>query len=148
MIKIYSDAAYNPKTKEAGIGIQIMKDNQRILNKLFIQSVFDNHLAEFMGLISALNYIESEYHLEQTVLFYSDSKILIDSIEKRYSNHGEYQQALTYILDKIDSIELFFPQWIPEANNKGADHLAKQALRTEGKLYKSITEEPVNYSTL
>lgn len=148
MIKIYSDAAYNPNTKEAGIGIQIIVGNQRVLNKLHIQSVFDNHLAEFIGLISALNYIEAEYPLEQAILFYSDSKILIQSIDKKYSNHSEYQPALAYILDKIKLMELFFPKWIPEVENKGADHLAKQALRLEGKVFKKIDKIVTDYSIL
>lgn len=148
MIKIYSDAAYKAQTKEAGIGVQIISGDQRIQNKVYISKAFDNHWAEFLALISALNYLSNNFDLDQPILFYSDSKILIDSIEKGYSGHAEYKQPLSYILDKLESLDLFFPKWIPESENKGADNLAKQALRLEGKLYKVMKADPINFFDL
>ncbi|XJS11496.1 ribonuclease HI family protein [Aerococcaceae bacterium WGS1372] len=148
MIKIYSDAAFKQKTREVGIGIQIISEEQRILNKTYIPWVFDNHVAEFLALISALNYVTTNFELDQAVLFYSDSRILIESLEKAYSKHDEYSKPLAYLLNQLDTIPLFFPKWIPEAQNKGADHLARQALRREGKLYKAFDTPIIDYSDL
>lgn len=148
MIKLYTDAAFNPKTYEAGIGIQIASDNIQINRKIYLSNAFDNHWAEFVGLLAALNYIEATKGSDQIIQFNSDSKILIESLEKKYSKHVEYKQVLELIMEKVVNNDLFFPKWIPESENKGADTLAKQALRLEGKIDQEFNEFPIDYSKL
>lgn len=139
MIKINTDAAYNPNTQETGIGIHIVHDNHRELIKIFVSEVTDNHIAEFIALIAAINYIQTNLDTNQIITYQSDSKIVIQSIEKQYVKNIEYKKLLDYILSIINEYPTFFASWIPEAQNRGADSLAKQALRKEGKLEKTIT---------
>lgn len=50
MIKISTDAAFNPKIQESGIGIQINHGKQQELIKIHISEVVDNHVAEFFSI--------------------------------------------------------------------------------------------------
>lgn len=134
MIKINTDAAYNPNTKEAGIGIQIMLGKERVQLKVYVSEVSDNHIVEFLALIIGLNYLNQHYDKNETIIYQSDSKIVIQSLEKEYVKNQKYKHLLDYILlMKKDWIQ-FYPSWIPEAENRGADALAKQSLRKEGAL--------------
>lgn len=135
MIKIYTDAAFNPQTKEAGIAINIQRDGQQSTYKLYVASVSDNHLAEFIALDEALKILEAEGLLAETLFFYSDSRIVVQSVEKAYVKDARYQSLLVSILERYNQVELAFIQWVPEKENRGADTLAKQALLRQGKLY-------------
>lgn len=135
MIKIYTDAAFNPQTKEAGIAINIQRDGQQSTYKLYAASVSDNHLAEFIALDEALKILEAEGLLAETLFFYSDSRIVVQSVEKAYVKDARYQSLLVSILERYNQVELAFIQWVPEKENRGADTLAKQALLRQGKLY-------------
>ena len=138
MIKISTDAAFNPKTQESGIGIQINHGQQQELIKIHISKVMDNHVAEFLALIGALNYVKTHLDINQIIMYQSDSKIVIQSIEKKFAKNKEYKKLLDYILKIINDSPTFFANWIPEAQNRGADSLARQALRKEGKIAKDI----------
>lgn len=138
MIKVYTDAAFNPKTKEAGIAINIQRDGQQFAYKLYAASVSDNHLAEFIALDEALKILEAEGLLAETLFFYSDSRIVVESVEKEHVKEARYQSFLVSILARYREIELAFIQWVPEKENRGADALAKQALHRQGKLYREI----------
>lgn len=138
MIKIYTDAAFHPQTHQAGLAILINQDGQQTGYKIHVTSVEDNHQAEFMALAEALKLLEAEDLLSETLFFYSDSKIVVQSVEKTYVKESFYQPLLADILVRYQQISLAFIQWIPEKENRGADALAKQALHQQGKLYQII----------
>lgn len=108
MIKINTDAAFNPKTQESGIGIQINHGQQQELIKIHISEVMDNHVAEFLALIGALNYVKTHLDINQIIMYQSDSKIVIQSIEKKFAKNKEYKKLLDYILKIINDSPTFF----------------------------------------
>ncbi|MGO4927707.1 ribonuclease HI family protein [Fundicoccus sp. Sow4_D5] len=140
MIKIYTDGAYQMKTQAAGLAIIIQRHGQQKQYKIHIAKVFDNHQAEFMALDQALRILETENLLGESLFFYSDSKIVVQSVEKEYVKETQYRVLLESILCRFRLSPLAFIQWLPEKENKGADVLAKQALHQQGKLFTFIDE--------
>lgn len=129
MYKIYTDAAFNAKTKEAGIAFNAIHDGKQIQKSRYCETVVDNHEAEFRALLLALEFLKEEASDTETILIHSDSKIVTQSLDKRYVKEAQYAVWLQQILAIIDTFHLIFWQWIPDKENKGADQLAKQALR-------------------
>lgn len=134
MIKINTDAAFNPKTQASGIGIilQGSKDQQV---KIHYTNVFDNHSAEFIALYEALTLVDLNDY-DEFILYQADSKIVIDSLDKNFVKHEEYTKLLDKIMLITDKMPNFYFKWIPERQNKGADTLSRQALHLEGKVIK------------
>lgn len=137
MIRINTDAAYNPVTKEAGIGIIIQDNDDRKLYKIFVAHASDNHMVEFLALYESLQILKAA-DSQEIIAYQSDSKIVIDSIDKKFAKQNRYNNLLQDIVPLIEQHDMFFATWVPESQNKGADQLAKQALRKEGNLLKSI----------
>lgn len=136
MIKIYTDAAFQPSTHQAGLGIILQQEGDQSNYKVHLPEVYDNHQAEFIALDQALKILEAENRLSDTLFFYSDSKLIVQSVEKAYVKDCHYHEHLKSILSRYQLAKLAFIQWIPEKENKGADLLAKQALHKQGKLSK------------
>ena len=121
MIQVYTDAAVNPKSQLAVIAIRI--DSQTQTEKVPIAC--DNHYAEFYALKRALEEIKET---TQTIICYTDSKVVAQSIEKRYVHQEAYKPLLAAILRLQEQFSLVFVKWIPEKENKAADIAAKQFL--------------------
>lgn len=138
MIKVFTDGAYQIKTQDAGLAVIINHNGQQKTYKYFMSNVYDNHQAEFIALDLALKILEAENLLEESLFFYSDSKIVVQSVEKEYVKEPQYQKYLTSILGRFQLATLAFIQWLPDKENKGADVLARQALLQQGKLNKLI----------
>lgn len=128
MIKIYIDAATNQSTNTSAGGMIVIKDKQQQQIHHSLMSITNNE-AEFEMLVFALNYSLSNNWQNQTIFIYSDSKIVIQSIEKKYAKDERFKPFLTNILSLMNQFDLLFIEWIEEKQNKGADHLAKQALQ-------------------
>lgn len=123
MVKLYTDAATND-TKSAA-GILVISDKQQYQLKQKI-TASNNHEAEFEAAILGFKYLVENFPATENVFFYSDSKLVIDSIEKRYSK--SFSKKLTELLALRDNFSLIFDQWIPDKQNSGAHSLALQAL--------------------
>ena len=136
MIKIYTDAAFQPTTHQAGLAIIIQHDGHQRQYKIHLPEVYDNHQAEFIALDQALRILDAEYTLSDTLFFYSDSKLVVQSVKKAYVKDHHYQGYLESILSRYQFASLAFIQWLPKSENKGADGVAKQALHKQGKLNK------------
>lgn len=129
MIKVYTDAAVKGNPGRAGIGMLIVQDGiQRQLSKP-IEEYCDNHLAEFLACLEALRCLFDEKKCQEWIFLYSDSKIVVQSIKKRYVKQPEYRKVLDEILVVLEQFPTIEMEWIPETMNKGADQLAKQALQ-------------------
>lgn len=128
MLRVYVDAATkgNPGNSAGGI---ILK-GENLYEQLHIPlKEKNNHEAEFAVFTYALKLIiERELH-HQTVIVHSDSKIVVETFEKGYAKKEAYQPYLKAFLQLEKKYELLIIQWIPESKNKGADTLARQALR-------------------
>lgn len=125
MLKIYTDAATNQKNHTFAAGILIVKNQQQTQLKYDI-SATDNHEAEFIAAIHSFNYLIENFPDEDLVFFYSDSKILIDSLEKQYSK--SYSQTLADLLALQENFPIVINNWISDKENAGAHTLAIQAL--------------------
>jgi ribonuclease HI len=125
MIEVYIDAASagDPGPSGAGIFIKGNGLNERIAIPLGIHS---NHEAEFMALNHALIIcVEKGYSV---VSFKTDSQLVSQSMEKEFAKKEPYRTLLEEALKLSKKLDLFFIKWIPSAQNKVADELARRAL--------------------
>ncbi|MGY3751093.1 ribonuclease HI family protein [Vagococcus acidifermentans] len=128
MLKIYTDAATNPKQNVSGAGILIVGENLHRQLALVLHTG-DNHEAEFMAVAAALRYCIAQDWQEQTIMLHTDSKTVALAIDKNYTGKPAFQPLLAEIEQLLEAFKLVLIRWIPEAKNKGADQLAKQGLQ-------------------
>lgn len=126
MIHLNTDAAVRGNPGPATGGILIVKDHQQLQLTTDL-GLLNNHQAEFKAAIWGFDYLCNHYALTEIVSFQSDSKLLIDSLNKEYAKH--YSAELTTLLALQKKFSLVLNQWIPEAQNTGAHHLALTALQ-------------------
>ncbi|UQS86605.1 ribonuclease HI family protein [Nicoliella spurrieriana] len=134
MYKLYTDAATlnhgDIKNDQSAGGILILNNGHQLQMKVPLRDAHDNHTAEFTTCIAGLRALIEQIpaaKLSHTIVFYyTDSKILADSLDKQYAKH--YQPFVDSILALEAKFQLVMNQWIPEAQNMGAHELAQQAL--------------------
>lgn len=137
MIKIYIDAATNQKYHLSGGGMIILKNQQQIQIHQGLKAKTNNE-AEFEMLYQTLVYIKSQNWCNETIFIYTDSRIVAQSIEKKYVKDVVFDCYLQKILLLMNDFTLLFVEWKPESSNKGADKIAKQALQ------KTLKEKLIN----
>lgn len=130
MIKIYIDAATHPIYKQSGGGMVILSDSKQTQLPIPLTST-DNHTAEFETLCFALHYCVTHYTSEPLIFIYSDSKIVVDSIEKGFVKNEDFKAYLKIALNYLEQLQTVFIEWLPDKNNKGADKIAKAVLFKE-----------------
>lgn len=136
MITIHVDASTKGNPGPSGGGFVLSGDGVHIQQAFALTGELSNHEAEFAALLSTLEYvIDHELH-SRTVMIYTDSKILAQTVTKNYARHPEYQKYLQEINEKLQMFSLIFIEWIPESKNKGADHMARQGLQKVLKQHK------------
>lgn len=131
MYKIYVDAATKRNPGPSAIGMVILnthtKEYQQISHPL--KNTHTNHEAEFEAVIYALEWINKQPMTDSIIWIHSDSKIVIQTIDKNFTKNECFKAYLRKINQLIHhSHRLIFFKWIPEKENKGADQLAKQGL--------------------
>ena len=119
MIKLYTDAAF--KNGKSAAGILIVKNGQQ-----FALNEKDNHAAEFAAAAKGFEQIKKIAQENEAIFFYTDSKIVFDSLSKHYSKSS--QQQLTRLEETIRPFSLMIPNQISDKENRGAHELALQAL--------------------
>lgn len=125
MLKIYTDAA--TKDQFSGGGIVIIGDG--IYQQIAIPiDAADNHTAEMATIIAALDHLIQNDLYQQSVLLYSDSKTAVQVFDKGRTKNPEFQDYVQHFNFLASKFDLLVLQWIPEKQNKGADHLARQGL--------------------
>lgn len=125
MIKLYTDAATKGNPGPTGLGILIVKNGQQIQLKSTL-TMATNHEGEFAAAIAGFNWLKEHAIPSETVLFYTDSRLLSDAIGKNHAKH--YEGKLDQLSQLIDHFATVVVQWVPEKQNQGAHHLANQAL--------------------
>ncbi|MGX7148925.1 ribonuclease HI family protein [Enterococcus ureasiticus] len=128
MLRIYVDAATKGNPGPSGGGIVIVGDalHEQIHVPL---GECSNHEAEFKVFIKALQLVIEKELNDQTVLIHSDSKIVVQTIEKQHAKNAMFQPYLQTFQQLESHFPLLLVKWLPESQNKGADTLAKQALQ-------------------
>ena len=125
MLEVMIDAASQGNPGKSGGGI-VIKDRGMIEEYALPLGILSNHEAEFKILCEALKICRERE--ARAVWIKSDSKIVCDSVEKRYVKNQRFQPYLQKSLEIIDTFDLFFIKWIPERENLHADRLAKKAI--------------------
>lgn len=129
MLKIYTDAATKGNPGPSGIGFVIVGEDQHEQVAVPLQGIYSNHEAEFIALIKGLSYV-IEHNMENQLLqIFSDSKIVVSAVEKKYVRNENFKPYLKELIQLLNCFDVYLIHWIPDAQNKGADNLARQALR-------------------
>lgn len=129
MLKAYIDASTKGNPGPSGGGIVLLNDDLYEQKSFALPALLTNHQAEFAVLSYLLDHLYERQLHAQTILVYTDSKILAQTIQKNYTKNAEFKKYLNEIQIKLQNFSLLFIKWVPEANNKGADHLARQGLQ-------------------
>ncbi|MGF9977896.1 ribonuclease HI family protein [Viridibacillus arvi] len=127
MIELYIDAATAGNPGPSAIGIFIKGEGQLIkIGEAIGEN--DNHTTEFIALVRGLT--EALKLSTAMISVRSDSKIVVASIEKEYVKNEAYKPYLEEALELTKKFDLFFIKWIPSSENRAADTLAREALRS------------------
>ena len=125
MIKLYTDAGLNTNLNLGVVSFVIRLDN-KIYTDAQAQNSDDNHFLEFMALKIALDKIIKNHWNDEIVLIHSDSQIVVDSVENRYSKH--YQAILDEILQNLEEFPSYFIKHIADKDNREAHALVHQKM--------------------
>ncbi len=126
MIEVYTDAASRGNPGDSGIGI-IIKSGKEYERYSYFIGEWANHEAEFHAVIKALE-ICAEKFPDDVLSFRTDSKVVVDTIEKNHTKNEKFLPLLERIRQLSSCFPLFFIKWIPDRENKQADRLAKEAI--------------------
>lgn len=129
MIKVYTDAATKGNPGLSGIGIVIVGQDLHKQLALSCETHMTNHQAEFQAVILALEWLLEQQYQEEMIFFHSDSKIVVQTLIKHYTKNPDFLPLYHQIETLRKSFTFLDFKWIPESQNKGADHLARQGLQ-------------------
>lgn len=125
MFKLYTDAATMNKSGKSSCGILIVHDKEQYQHKTKLESL-DNHHAEFEACLQGFRILSKLATKDDIVLYYTDSKIVYDSLRKQYAKH--YQEYVDLIMNEQQKYQLVMNNWISDTKNEGAHNLAIQGL--------------------
>jgi ribonuclease HI len=136
MLKLYTDAAVKGNPGLAGVGIVVAGDGIYEQLAIPLQGEWNNHDAEWEALYLGLQWLIEHNYTDRLLSIYTDSKIVANSIQKKYAKKESYKIFLNRISRCLEEFTYSEIAWLPEKENKGADNLAKQALRKAEKTKK------------
>lgn len=129
LIEVYTDGASSGNPGVSGAGVYI-KANGKIDEYAFPLGMLSNHEAEFQAVIKALEICKKRFPGE-ILSFRSDSRVVVDVIEKNFTKNQTFLPLLEKITEEASSFPYFFIKWIPEKMNSHADQLAKGAIHMQ-----------------
>ncbi len=127
MYEIYCDGASRSNPGDASIGVSINKDNVEIDTIKKKIGINTNNVAEYLGLIAALEYcVENKVN---NVRIFLDSLLVVQQVNMEYKVKSKklqthYEKSLK-LIDQIEDIEIHH---IRREFNSRADQLANEAL--------------------
>lgn len=128
IIELYVDGASAGNPGKSGIGIFLKGEGHHLKIAEQIEPT-DNHTAEFQALIRGLE--EAAKRTTGIVSVRSDSQIVIQSVERQFVKNPRFKKLLAAILQLAEQFDYFFIKWIPTAENRAADALAKEAIQQQ-----------------
>lgn len=126
MIHVQVDGATRGNPGMSGAGI-VIKHHNRVAEYSIPLGVHTNHEAEFLAVIRALQ-ICHEHYPNQMIALQTDSKLVVDAIDKQYVKNKLFRPLLHVVIKEKERFPLFFIKWIPSSQNKHADRLARRAI--------------------
>lgn len=131
MAKVYIDAAarLNPMLAASSCVIQDEDETHEFSRCL---GAVDNHEAEWLSYVHALDFCVKN-QIKQ-VLVYTDSQIVVDSMDKRFVKNKKFKPYLNDVLSMEKHFDLMFVSHLARKENNRADKLAKE------QLYKCLSE--------
>ncbi len=129
MIEVYIDGASKGNPGLSGAGIY-MKAYGEIYEYSLPLGMISNHEAEFQAVLKALEICKKLFPGE-ILSFRSDSRVVVDVIEKDFTKNQTFRPLLDRIKKETAAFPYFFIKWVPEKLNSHADHLAKKAIRMQ-----------------
>ena len=127
MYEIYCDGASRSNPGDASIGVSINKDKVEIDTIKKKIGINTNNVAEYLGLIAALEYcVENKVN---NVRIFLDSLLVVQQVNMEYKVKSKklqtyYEKSLN-LINKIEDIEIHH---IRREFNSRADQLANEAL--------------------
>ena len=127
MYEIYCDGASRSNPGDASIGVSINKDKVEIDTIKKKIGINTNNVAEYLGLIAALEYcVENKVN---NVKIFLDSLLVVQQVNMEYKVKSKklqthYEKSLK-LINQIEDIEIYH---IRREFNSRADHLANEAL--------------------
>ena len=126
MIEVYTDGAASGNPGLSGAGIYI-KSGKNAYEYTIPLGYLSNHEAEFYAIIKALEICRQSFPNE-IISLRSDSKVVVDVIEKDFTKNQLFLPLLECIREESKNFPHFFIKWIPEKKNGHADRLARKAI--------------------
>lgn len=128
MFKLYTDAAVKGNPGTVGLGIMIVGADQPIEISVPLPrgQLMSNHEAEFLAAITGLQAMADRGLAGQNVQLISDSKLVIDALNKGYVKH--YADLYERLVDAAAPFPLVIPTWQNDRQNRRAHDLAQMAL--------------------
>ncbi|MGV3487907.1 MAG: ribonuclease HI family protein [Tuberibacillus sp.] len=126
MNEVYIDGAVAGEGGSAGIGIVIKQTDGSIEEHAISVDAKNNHEAEFIAAIEALKLCRDKGLI--TVSLRTDSQIVDQALNRHYVKNDLFKPYLDCFNQLESQFELLFVKWIPSAQNKKADQLAKAAI--------------------
>tara|TARA_B100001996_G_scaffold96266_1_gene72115 strand:- start:670 stop:1062 length:393 start_codon:yes stop_codon:yes gene_type:complete len=127
MYQIYCDGASRSNPGEASVGISILKDSEEIDTIKKRIGIATNNVAEYLGLIEALEYCVEKNIME--VVIYLDSLLVVQQVNLEYKvKSKKLQEYYNQAIDLINQINNIKINHVRREFNKRADQLANQAL--------------------
>lgn len=125
MLEVYVDGASAGNPGKSGIGIFIKGEGHNLKISERIDPT-NNHTAEFQALLRGLE--EAAKLTTGIVSVRSDSQVVVMAVEKEFVKSDMHKETLAKILEIIKTFDFFFIKWIPDAENRAADALAREAI--------------------
>lgn len=138
MIELYVDGASAGNPGVSGIGFFLKGEGHHLLHSEPIDPT-ENHIAEFRALIRGLE--EASSLTSGIVSVRTDSQIVVSAVEREFVKNKTYKPYLEQILTLVKHFDLFFIKWIPTAENRAADALAKEAIQQQLRAAKHKRED-------
>lgn len=126
MAQIFIDASTKQTPLHSACGIVLKLEDKTVEYGEYLGAV-DNHIAEWQSLIIGMKLASANDC--KTLLIKSDSKIVVDSIDKNFVKQPSFKPYLQEYLQLKTLFDLIIIDWIPRNQNKHADTIARRTLQ-------------------
>ena len=126
-LTIFTDGASRNNPGEAGAGVLIIRDDEPIAELARYLGTTTNNIAEYTAAIMGMEHAVKLG--ASSVRLFADSELLVKQLNGQYKVKNEglkpLYRKIKELIAKIGTVEV---QYIPRAQNKGADALANKAI--------------------